>query len=153
MAEEGSNAPDGQPRDGDRHWTFTELPVSVEDEYADPGRDLVLERFAAQDGIGQTFNAQRAAAQGLSYTPPADPPTILSEGDPQGVEIAAGFAHSISRPQSNAPNWSVISVLRLQDHRIRAPARAITGSLRSTEYGRYRTRCEDSARPRGEQRS
>jgi hypothetical protein len=93
MVEERNNAADGQPRDNDTHLTFRDLPVSVEEEYADPDRNLVPERFSAQNGIGQTYNAQRAAAQGLSYTPPADPPTILNEDDPQGVEIAAGFAH------------------------------------------------------------
>jgi hypothetical protein len=93
MVEERNDVADGQPRGSDMYWTFRDLPVRVEDEYADPGGNLVLERLAVQNGIGQTYNAQRAAAQGLSYTPPADPPTILNEDDPQGVEIAAGFAH------------------------------------------------------------
>jgi len=39
----------------------------------------------------------------------------------------------ISRPQSNAPSWSVTSLLRLQDRRSTDPAGAITGPLRSTD--------------------
>jgi hypothetical protein len=93
MAEEKSWASAGQPRIDDQRWTFRELPVSVEDEYPDVDRELALERVVSRNGIGQTYNAQRAAAQGLSYTPPADPPAILGKDDPQGVVVAAGFAH------------------------------------------------------------
>ena len=54
-------------------------------------------------------------------------------------EPAAGFdpapapCYTISRPQSTALGWSVTSLLRLQDRRIADPARAVTGSLRSTD--------------------
>lgn len=40
----------------------------------------------------------------------------------------------ISGPRSNASNWSVTSIMRLQDRRIRDPARSVAGSLRSTDY-------------------
>lgn len=43
---------------------------------------------------GSTDNVQVAMDQGLVYTPPTDPPVVPSD-DPQGVEIATGFASSI----------------------------------------------------------
>ena len=48
-----------------------------------------------QRGTGQTYQPQKAVEEGLSYTPPRDPPTIPSERDPQGSEMAAGFAPSM----------------------------------------------------------
>ena len=51
-----------------------------------------------QHGQGHTYNPTEAWDQGLTYTPPDDPP-VLPGSDPQGVEIAAGFAPSMA--QSN----------------------------------------------------
>lgn len=48
-----------------------------------------------QRGTGRTYQPQKAVEEGLSYTPPRDPPTIPSEDDPQGSEMAAGFASSM----------------------------------------------------------
>jgi hypothetical protein len=43
---------------------------------------------------GSTENVHLSMDQGLVYTPPVDPPVIPSD-DPQGIEIAAGFAPSM----------------------------------------------------------
>jgi hypothetical protein len=43
---------------------------------------------------GSTTNPQQAEEQGLVYEPPSDPPVLPSD-DPQGAEIAAGFASSM----------------------------------------------------------
>jgi hypothetical protein len=43
---------------------------------------------------GSTTNPQQAQEQGLVYEPPSDPPVLPSD-DPQGAEIAAGFASSM----------------------------------------------------------
>jgi len=53
-------------------------------------RDLI----DTQHRDGSTANPQQAEEQGLVYTPPHDPP-ILPSDDPQGAEVAAGFAPSI----------------------------------------------------------
>lgn len=47
--------------------------------------------YDTQHTDGHTYDPDAAWDQGLTYTPPTDPPTIVSD-DPQGVEIAAGFA-------------------------------------------------------------
>jgi BON domain len=51
-----------------------------------------------QHGQGHTYNPTEAWDQGLTYTPPDDPP-VLPGDNLQGVEIAAGFAPSMA--QSN----------------------------------------------------
>lgn len=43
---------------------------------------------------GSTANPQLAQEQGLVYEPPSDPPVLPSD-DPQGAEIAAGYASSM----------------------------------------------------------
>jgi hypothetical protein len=43
---------------------------------------------------GHTYDVNQAWDQGLTYTPPTDPP-ILASDDLQGVEVAAGFAPSM----------------------------------------------------------
>ncbi len=57
-------------------------------------KDLAAEEQIAAKG-GHTYNPQQAAEQGLVYTPPTDPPVVRSETDPQGTEVAAGFAPSM----------------------------------------------------------
>lgn len=44
---------------------------------------------------GRTYEPRKAVEEGLSYTPPRDPPTLPGEDDPQESEIAAGFASSM----------------------------------------------------------
>jgi hypothetical protein len=55
-----------------------------------------------QRGTGRTYQPQKAVEEGLSYTPPRDPPTVPSEDDPQGSEMAAGFAPSMEDTDPNA---------------------------------------------------
>ncbi len=43
---------------------------------------------------GSTTNPYLAQQQGLVYDPPSDPPVLPSD-DPEGIEIAAGFASSM----------------------------------------------------------
>ena len=50
--------------------------------------------YDTQHTDGHTYDPSVAWDQGLTYTPPTDPPIIVSE-DMQGVEIAAGFAPSM----------------------------------------------------------
>lgn len=54
-----------------------------------------------QDDAGRTYQPQKAVEEGLSYTPPRDPATVPSKEDPQGSEIAAGFAPSMEDAQPN----------------------------------------------------
>jgi hypothetical protein len=55
----------------------------------------VQEIMGNQHGTGRTYQPRKAVEEGLSYTPPRDPPTVPSEDAPQGSEIAAGFAPSM----------------------------------------------------------
>ena len=58
--------------------------------------DLTSERaFDTKQSEGHTFDPWKAEDQGLTYTPPSDPPVVPSEDDPQGAEVAAGFAPSM----------------------------------------------------------
>jgi hypothetical protein len=53
-------------------------------------------------GTGRTYQPQKAVEEGLSYTPPRDPPTVPSEDAPQGSEVAAGFASSMEDTDPDA---------------------------------------------------
>jgi alkanesulfonate monooxygenase SsuD/methylene tetrahydromethanopterin reductase-like flavin-dependent oxidoreductase (luciferase family) len=67
-----------------------------EEEDVDLEEDLVEEEaFDTQHGEGHTFDPYEADDQGLTYTPPTDPPIMLVDEDETGVEIAAGFAQSM----------------------------------------------------------
>ena len=58
-------------------------------------RDLEdSEPFKTNESDGHTLNPYVAQEQGLVYTPPTDPP-VLPGDDPQGAEVAAGFATSM----------------------------------------------------------
>jgi hypothetical protein len=64
--------------------------------------DLATEElFKTQQGDGHTYNPFHAQDQGLTYTPPTDPP-VLPTDDSQGVEIAAGFALCMENSFPNA---------------------------------------------------
>lgn len=67
-----------------------EPPEPDESERID--RDLATEQqYDTQHGSGHTHNPAEAAEQGLTYTPPSDPPVHPSD-DPEGAEVAAGFS-------------------------------------------------------------
>lgn len=77
------------------------LPESYQEKAEAQDRSLDQELaddqvFKTQDSDGHTLNPFVAEDQGLTYTPPTDPPTLASE-DPQGAEIAAGFATSMEQ--------------------------------------------------------
>jgi hypothetical protein len=55
-------------------------------------RDLKAIDTAHTDG--STTDPHQAQEQGLVYDPPSDPPVLPSD-DPQGAEVAAGFASSM----------------------------------------------------------
>ena len=58
--------------------------------------DLTTDRaYDTKQSEGHTFDPWKAEDQGLTYTPPSDPPVVPSEDDPQGAEVAAGFAPSM----------------------------------------------------------
>ncbi len=68
----------------------------LEDEDTDWEQDLATDTLVdTQHGQGHTYNPEEAWEQGLTYTPPDDPPVLPSD-DPQGAEIAAGFAPSMA---------------------------------------------------------
>jgi hypothetical protein len=52
------------------------------------------EVFKTQNSDGHTYNPHLAMQQGLTYTPPTDPPVLGSDA-PQGAKVAAGFAPSM----------------------------------------------------------
>lgn len=67
-----------------------------EAEDVDAGSDLAKDDLVdTQHSDGHTYNPRIAAEQGLTYTPPHDPPVQPSEDDPQGADVAAGFAPSM----------------------------------------------------------
>jgi osmotically-inducible protein OsmY len=63
----------------------------VEEERAK--QDLEQEQvYDTQHSDGHTYNPHLAQEQGLTYTPPTDPPVVPDHDDPQGAEVATGFA-------------------------------------------------------------
>lgn len=104
-------------------WTDNEIPEPPDDEFEEgltaEGIDGIVDRenydehelerdqpdweedlaaagtsYKTKHTDGHTYDPDLAWDQGLTYTPPTDPPTIVSE-NMQGVEIAAGFAPSM----------------------------------------------------------
>lgn len=71
--------------------SFEEL-MELQDEL--DGDDSLGDVIDTRHTDGSTDDVQLAMEQGLVYTPPTDPPVVPSD-DPQGVEIATGFASSI----------------------------------------------------------
>ncbi|HXV97055.1 MAG TPA: BON domain-containing protein [Anaerolineae bacterium] len=68
----------------------------LESEDTNWEEDLASETLVdTRHGQGHTYNPEEAWEQGLTYTPPDDPPVLPSKKDPQGAEIAAGFAPSM----------------------------------------------------------
>lgn len=67
-------------------------------------RDLATEQqFDTQHGAGHTHNPTEAAEQGLTYTPPSDPP-VRPGDDAEGAEVAAGFAPDMEDSTPDARN-------------------------------------------------
>jgi hypothetical protein len=70
--------------------------AGFEAEDVDVEEDLASEEvFDTQHSEGHTFNPHQADEQGLTYTPPSDPPVRRVEDGPGGVEVASGFATSM----------------------------------------------------------
>jgi hypothetical protein len=67
----------------------------AEAEDASPEQDLANDEvYKSQYSDGHTFNPRRAQVEGLTYTPPTDPP-ILPGDTRQNAEIAAGYSTSL----------------------------------------------------------
>lgn len=63
--------------------------------------DLAIEELIdTAHSDGHTYNPHLAQQQGLTYTPPTDPP-VLPGNDLQGAQIAAGFATSMEDSDPN----------------------------------------------------
>jgi hypothetical protein len=87
---------DSQTNDKDVPEFSEERPYRIEADGVGVEEELAVDELIdTQHGDGHTYNPQQAAEQGLTYTPPSDPPVVPSEDDLQGAEIAAGFAPSI----------------------------------------------------------
>jgi hypothetical protein len=103
MPVEKTRDPDEQTDDNDVPLASEERLERIEADDVDVERELATEEFFdTQRSEGHTYNPQQAQDQGLTYTPPTDPPVIPSEDDPQGVEIAAGFAPSMEESSPHA---------------------------------------------------
>lgn len=80
--------------------------VEVSLEELEEATDALKRKEAAGDLIdtqhtdGSTTDPHQAQEQGLVYTPPHDPPVLPSD-DPQGAEVAAGFATSMEESNPN----------------------------------------------------
>ncbi len=74
---------------------FEEAAELLDEQELEVERDLATEEFYdTQHGDGHTYNPQQAWEQGLTYTPPTDPPVQPSD-DLENAEIAAGFGQSM----------------------------------------------------------
>jgi hypothetical protein len=77
------------PDSDERLEGFEEEDVDLEEDLTDE------EMFEREQDEGHTYDPYEADDQGLTYTPPTDPPIILVDEDATGVEMAAGFATSL----------------------------------------------------------
>jgi hypothetical protein len=72
-----------------------EQAMLLDDEEAELYHDLAEEEaYDTAHSDGHTYNPQVAWEQGLTYTPPEDPPVIPADNW-EGIEIAAGYATSM----------------------------------------------------------
>jgi len=72
-----------------------ELLVSLDAQEDEAEEDLAdRDHYDTQHGDGHTYDVGLAMDQGLTYTPPTDPPVLPSQ-DREGLDIAAGFALSM----------------------------------------------------------
>ncbi len=131
VAEEADEAPSAPQRAG-APVEREEVPIPTEDEDVlriAPGDPEVEDQLAApeifdtQRGEGHTYNPRQATRQGLTYTPPTDPPFVASEDRPEGIEMAAGFEPSMETGEPEAedlPRRVARSDLELRDEVYRA---------------------------------
>jgi hypothetical protein len=92
--------PEVEPETRQTHDLFISPEPAEKEEAADANIEAELadeQYFNTKESDGHTYNPRQAAEQGLTYTPPTDPPTLPSEDDLQGAEIGAGFAPSMER--------------------------------------------------------
>jgi hypothetical protein len=100
--------PEEETETRETHDLFISADTAEKKEAADANiaADLADEQyFKTKDSEGHTYNPQQAWEQGLTYTPPTDPPVLPSEDDPQGAEVAAGFAPNME--ESN-PTFEIL---------------------------------------------
>ncbi len=94
---------DRQTSDNDVPKASEERQYRIEADDVDIEEELAVDELIdTQHGEGRTHNPQQASEQGLTYTPPTDPPVVPSEDDLQGAEIAAGFAPSMEDTDPDA---------------------------------------------------
>lgn len=93
-----------KPKNKETHDLF--LPDNQQEKKE--AEDLSLEEelspghaYKTQHSDGHTLNPHLATDQGLVYTPPSDPPVLPSLTDPQGAEVAAGFAQAMEETDPN----------------------------------------------------
>lgn len=73
-----------------------ELLVSLDAQEDQAERDLIEgDHYDTQHGDGHTYDVSVANDQGLTYTPPTDPPVIPSVDDREGIDVATGFGLSM----------------------------------------------------------
>ena len=73
-----------------------ELLVSLDAQEDEAEEDLAeLDHYDTQHSDGHTYDVSVANDQGLTYTPPTDPPVMPSMDDREGIDIAAGFGLSM----------------------------------------------------------
>lgn len=73
-----------------------ELLVSLDAQEDEAEEDLAeLDHYDTQHTDGHTYDVSVANDQGLTYTPPTDPPVMPSMDDREGIDIAAGFGLSM----------------------------------------------------------
>jgi len=78
-----------------------ELLVSLDAHEDEAEEDLAeLDHYDTQHSDGHTYDVSVANDQGLTYTPPTDPPVMPSLDDPEGIDIAAGFGLSMEDQDS-----------------------------------------------------
>lgn len=86
----------------------------AEAEDSRPADDMKRDEvFKTQRTEGHTFDPHRAEEEGLTYTPPTDPPVLPSEREPQGVEMAAGY--EVSLDEGAAPPRQIPDHVRNSD--------------------------------------
>lgn len=73
-----------------------EMLVRLDADEDEAERDLARDdHYDTQHGDGHTYDVSVSLDQGLTYTPPTDPPIIPSASDREGVDMGAGFGLSM----------------------------------------------------------
>ena len=110
-----------------------ELEAGVNDDLPTESTEENIESLTALElRAGETDDAAVAAEEGMTYTPPTDPPVVPDLDDPQGARVAAGFGGTaLDEPYDSDHSAELLDAESDASARVREALRA---DARTSQY-------------------